>query len=100
MHVFYILFFDIKRPLNEGVDISCLTFSLFPGANISKINFAKLFLQPTWCYSKYIEALEQERILLKIQEELERKLFAGKFCSLFSGLLCCLESQVNSRGFC
>ncbi|XP_008573000.1 PREDICTED: regulator of G-protein signaling 22 [Galeopterus variegatus] len=33
--------------------------------------------QPTWCYSKYIEALEQERILLKIQDELERKLFTG-----------------------
>ncbi|XP_070078507.1 regulator of G-protein signaling 22 isoform X4 [Equus caballus] len=33
--------------------------------------------QPTWCYSKYIEALEQERILLKIQEELEKKLFAA-----------------------
>ncbi|XP_036987014.2 regulator of G-protein signaling 22 [Artibeus jamaicensis] len=33
--------------------------------------------QPSWCYSKYIEALEQERILLKIQEELEKKLFAG-----------------------
>ncbi|XP_072590306.1 regulator of G-protein signaling 22 isoform X22 [Vulpes vulpes] len=33
--------------------------------------------QPTWCYSKYIEALEQERILLKIQEELERKLFTA-----------------------
>lgn len=36
--------------------------------------------QPTWCYSKYIEALEQERILLKIQEELEKKLFTGNFC--------------------
>ncbi|KAB0371506.1 hypothetical protein FD755_016444, partial [Muntiacus reevesi] len=35
------------------------------------------FVKPTWCYSKYIEALEQERILLKIQEELERKLFAA-----------------------
>uniref|UniRef100_F7HYN6 Regulator of G-protein signaling 22 n=1 Tax=Callithrix jacchus TaxID=9483 RepID=F7HYN6_CALJA len=33
--------------------------------------------KPTWCYSKYIEALEQERILLKIQEELEKKLIAG-----------------------
>ncbi|XP_038279139.1 regulator of G-protein signaling 22 isoform X41 [Canis lupus familiaris] len=33
--------------------------------------------QPTWCYSKYIEALEQERILLKIQEELEKKLFTA-----------------------
>ncbi|XP_012578379.1 PREDICTED: regulator of G-protein signaling 22 [Condylura cristata] len=34
--------------------------------------------QPTWCYSKYIEALEQERLLLKIQEELEKRLFAGE----------------------
>ncbi|XP_037658492.1 regulator of G-protein signaling 22 isoform X4 [Choloepus didactylus] len=33
--------------------------------------------QPTWCYSKYIEALEQERILLKVQEELEKKLLTG-----------------------
>ncbi|KAK2503720.1 hypothetical protein MC885_000004 [Smutsia gigantea] len=33
--------------------------------------------QPTWCYSKYIEALEQERILLKIQEELGKKLFTA-----------------------
>ncbi|ERE60434.1 regulator of G-protein signaling 22-like protein [Cricetulus griseus] len=33
--------------------------------------------QPTWCYSKYIEALEQERILLKIQEEVERKMFTA-----------------------
>ncbi|XP_036293302.2 regulator of G-protein signaling 22 [Pipistrellus kuhlii] len=35
--------------------------------------------QPTWCYSKYIEALEQERILLKVQEEVEKKLFTGAF---------------------
>ncbi|XP_054564593.1 regulator of G-protein signaling 22 isoform X2 [Eptesicus fuscus] len=33
--------------------------------------------QPAWCYSKYIEALEQERILLKVQEEIEKKLFTG-----------------------
>ncbi|XP_021572011.1 regulator of G-protein signaling 22 [Carlito syrichta] len=33
--------------------------------------------QPTACYSKYIEALEQERILLKIQEDLEKRLFTG-----------------------
>ncbi|XP_012498982.1 PREDICTED: regulator of G-protein signaling 22 [Propithecus coquereli] len=33
--------------------------------------------QPTWCYSKYIEALEQERILLKVQEELEKRLITG-----------------------
>uniref|UniRef100_G1L0T6 Regulator of G protein signaling 22 n=1 Tax=Ailuropoda melanoleuca TaxID=9646 RepID=G1L0T6_AILME len=33
--------------------------------------------QPTWCYSKYIEALEQERVLLKIQEELEKKLYTA-----------------------
>ncbi|XP_029418639.1 regulator of G-protein signaling 22 isoform X11 [Nannospalax galili] len=41
--------------------------------------------QPTWCYSKYIEALEQERILLKIQEEMERKMLTGtgSFTNLF-----------------
>ncbi|MBZ3891211.1 Regulator of G-protein signaling 22 [Sciurus carolinensis] len=33
--------------------------------------------KPTWCYSKYLEALEQERVLLKIQEELERKMLTG-----------------------
>ncbi|KAM6214249.1 regulator of G-protein signaling 22 [Rhynchocyon petersi] len=33
--------------------------------------------QPSWCYSKYVEALEHERILLKIQEDLEKKLFTG-----------------------
>ncbi|KAL6089464.1 hypothetical protein STEG23_004494 [Scotinomys teguina] len=41
--------------------------------------------QPTWCYSKYIEALEQERLLLKIQEEMERKMFTGT--SSFTNLL-------------
>ncbi|XP_072462984.1 regulator of G-protein signaling 22 isoform X2 [Notamacropus eugenii] len=30
--------------------------------------------QPSWCYSKYIEALEQERTLLKIQEDLDKKI--------------------------
>jgi len=30
------------------------------------------FLQASWSYSKYIEALEQERILLKMQEYLEK----------------------------
>ncbi|KYO29379.1 regulator of G-protein signaling 22 isoform A [Alligator mississippiensis] len=29
--------------------------------------------QVSWSYSKYIEALEQERVLLKMQEDLERK---------------------------
>ncbi|XP_074056707.1 regulator of G-protein signaling 22 isoform X2 [Macrotis lagotis] len=32
---------------------------------------------PSWCYSKYIEALAQERTLLKIQEDLEKKLTAN-----------------------
>ncbi|XP_049709577.1 regulator of G-protein signaling 22 isoform X2 [Elephas maximus indicus] len=43
----------------------------------SLLGFQAYGRQPTWCYSKYIEALEQERILLKIQEELEKKLFTG-----------------------
>ncbi|XP_010073242.1 PREDICTED: regulator of G-protein signaling 22, partial [Pterocles gutturalis] len=32
----------------------------------------KFTLQASWSYSKYIEALEQERILLKMQEDLEK----------------------------
>uniref|UniRef100_H0UXV6 Regulator of G-protein signaling 22 n=1 Tax=Cavia porcellus TaxID=10141 RepID=H0UXV6_CAVPO len=56
--------------------------------------------QPTWCYSKYIEALEQERILLKIQEDLERKLLIGNFCFLFTELRCYLLSQINFRELC
>ncbi|NWJ01778.1 RGS22 protein, partial [Crypturellus undulatus] len=35
-------------------------------------DFFKWFLQVSWSYSKYIEALEQERILLKMQEDLEK----------------------------
>lgn len=30
------------------------------------------FLQASWTYSKYIEALEHERILIKRQEDLEK----------------------------
>lgn len=30
------------------------------------------FFQASWSYSKYIEALEQERVLLKMQEDLEK----------------------------
>ncbi|XP_043832251.1 regulator of G-protein signaling 22 [Dromiciops gliroides] len=43
--------------------------------------------QPSWCYSKYIEALEQERTLLKIQEDLEKKITMSNLAgpSLTSG---------------
>jgi len=37
-------------------------------------------LQASWSYSKYIEALEQERVLLKMQEDLEKN-----SSSLFTG---------------
>ncbi|XP_028920011.1 regulator of G-protein signaling 22 [Ornithorhynchus anatinus] len=37
--------------------------------------------QVSWCYSKYIEALEQERTLLKIQEDLEKKSVSSGFSS-------------------
>ncbi|KAL1767919.1 regulator of G-protein signaling 22 isoform X1 [Sigmodon hispidus] len=48
-----------------------------PLASESLLGLQAYGRQPTWCYSKYIEALEQERILLKIQEEMERKMFTG-----------------------
>ncbi|EHA98751.1 Regulator of G-protein signaling 22 [Heterocephalus glaber] len=56
--------------------------------------------QPTWCYSKYIEALEQERILLKIQE-LERKLLTGtpSFTHFFksSGSVMSLKKNLSTQ---
>ncbi|CAO2602509.1 Regulator of G-protein signaling 22, partial [Lemmus lemmus] len=52
-----------------------------PLASDSLLGLQAYGRQPTWCYSKYIEALEQERILLKIQEEVERKMFTGNLCA-------------------
>ncbi|XP_013368280.1 PREDICTED: regulator of G-protein signaling 22 [Chinchilla lanigera] len=57
--------------------------------------------QPTWCYSKYIEALEQERILLKIQDDLERKLLTGtpSFTHFFksSGSVMSLKKNLSAQ---
>nr|XP_056710861.1 regulator of G-protein signaling 22 [Euleptes europaea] len=39
--------------------------------------------QLSWSYSKYIEALQQERVLLKIQEDLEKKSLAP---SIYTGM--------------
>uniref|UniRef100_A0A670Z8X7 Regulator of G protein signaling 22 n=1 Tax=Pseudonaja textilis TaxID=8673 RepID=A0A670Z8X7_PSETE len=50
----------------------------------------KSLLQFFWSYSKYIEALEQERILLQIQEDLDKKSVAA---SAYSG-------QLSRKVFC
>ncbi|XP_077207926.1 regulator of G-protein signaling 22 [Paroedura picta] len=39
--------------------------------------------QVSWSYSKYVEALHQERVLLKIQEDLEKRSLAS---SLYTGI--------------
>ncbi|XP_078543085.1 regulator of G-protein signaling 22 isoform X2 [Lissotriton helveticus] len=39
----------------------------------------------SWSYSKYIEALEQERMLLKVKEDLERKTATPASSSFFHG---------------
>nr|XP_042120783.1 regulator of G-protein signaling 22 isoform X1 [Peromyscus maniculatus bairdii] len=62
-----------------------------PLASESLLGLQAYGRQPTWCYSKYIEALEQERILLKIQEEMERKMFTGNY--LFSEKHSCAEKS-------
>ncbi|XP_058031708.1 regulator of G-protein signaling 22 [Ahaetulla prasina] len=46
-------------------------------------SFSGLGREFFWSYSKYIEALEQERILLQVQEDLEKKSVAA---SAYSGL--------------
>ncbi|XP_066873299.1 regulator of G-protein signaling 22 isoform X7 [Kogia breviceps] len=61
-----------QYPSTSGCTIKTTTLLSDPGLGLQA--YGRL---PTWCYSKYIEALEQERILLKIQEELERKVFAA-----------------------
>ncbi|XP_032324119.1 regulator of G-protein signaling 22 isoform X1 [Camelus ferus] len=61
-----------QYPSTSGSAIKTATLGSDPGLGLQAYG-----RQPTWCYSKYIEALEQERILLKVQEELERKLFAA-----------------------
>uniref|UniRef100_A0A8D2L3N3 Regulator of G protein signaling 22 n=1 Tax=Varanus komodoensis TaxID=61221 RepID=A0A8D2L3N3_VARKO len=38
---------------------------------------SELALQMSWTYSKYIEALQQERVLLKIQDDLDKKSIAS-----------------------
>ncbi|XP_048214735.1 regulator of G-protein signaling 22 [Perognathus longimembris pacificus] len=58
-----------------GSTIGSATKTVFPSE--SSLGLQAYGRQPSWCYSKYIEALEQERILLKVQEELERKMFTG-----------------------
>lgn len=87
------------RSVNKGI----MRFILSPVCSWGKsgkvliIKFENYFFQPTWCYSKYIEALEQERILLKIQEEMEKKMFTGNFCLSCTELLCCRLAQTNFR---
>lgn len=87
------------RSVNKGIMrfILSLVSSWGKSGKVLIIKFENYFFQPTWCYSKYIEALEQERILLKIQEEMEKKMFTGNFCLSCTELLCCRLAQTNFR---
>ncbi|XP_074124366.1 regulator of G-protein signaling 22 isoform X2 [Sminthopsis crassicaudata] len=60
---------DASRTASGSVSGSGRISSTTAGLNMQAYN-----RQPSWCYSKYIEALEQERTLLKIQEDLEKKI--------------------------
>ncbi|NXH18364.1 RGS22 protein, partial [Bucco capensis] len=55
---------------DEEVERGQASFS--DGYGQQEANGFKWFLQASWSYSKYIEALEQERIRLKRQEDLEK----------------------------
>ncbi|XP_052643566.1 regulator of G-protein signaling 22 [Harpia harpyja] len=64
----------------EGKEVGTKVISLSNSALVDKIGVARgpasfsngYGWQASWSYSKYIEALEQERILLKMQEDLDK----------------------------
>ncbi|XP_040979152.1 regulator of G-protein signaling 22 [Aquila chrysaetos chrysaetos] len=64
----------------EGKEVGTKVISLSSSALVDKIGVARgpasfsngYGWQASWSYSKYIEALEQERILLKMQEDLDK----------------------------
>ncbi|NWR72997.1 RGS22 protein, partial [Centropus unirufus] len=53
------------------------------------------FLQASWSYSKYIEALEQEKILLKMQEDMEKN--SSSFLTGFSSSTSFLKPGNSKR---
>ncbi|KAG8524063.1 Regulator of G-protein signaling 22, partial [Galemys pyrenaicus] len=66
----------VKEGLKQYASASGSAIKTGPLGSETVLGLQPYGRQPTWCYSKYIEALEQERLLLKIQEELEKRLFA------------------------
>ncbi|XP_054841736.1 regulator of G-protein signaling 22 [Eublepharis macularius] len=74
----------IKRKKSAS---SVKTASTFDGKTKSDLSSLPSFTgygrQLSWSYSKYLEALQQERVLLKIQEDLEKKSLAS---SAFTGV--------------
>ncbi|XP_054984195.1 regulator of G-protein signaling 22 [Sorex araneus] len=64
-----------KEITRQHISISGIALKTAPLTSDTTLGLSAYGRQPTWCYSKYIEALEQEKLLLKIQEELEKKMF-------------------------
>uniref|UniRef100_A0A8C3FKI1 Regulator of G protein signaling 22 n=1 Tax=Chrysemys picta bellii TaxID=8478 RepID=A0A8C3FKI1_CHRPI len=60
----------VKKVVSLSDSISVDETSMGRGTPSSVTGYGR---QVSWSYSKYIEALEQERVLLKIQEDLEKR---------------------------
>ncbi|XP_044863874.1 regulator of G-protein signaling 22 isoform X4 [Mauremys mutica] len=71
---------QVKKVVSLSESISVDDTSLGRGTPSSVTGYGR---QVSWSYSKYIEALEQERVLLKIQDDLEKRtsLFSTGFSS-------------------
>ncbi|XP_067392029.1 regulator of G-protein signaling 22 [Emydura macquarii macquarii] len=61
---------QVKKVVSLSDSISVDEISVGRGTPSSVTGYGR---QVSWSYSKYIEALEQERVLLKIQEDLEKR---------------------------
>ncbi|XP_074981126.1 regulator of G-protein signaling 22 isoform X8 [Caretta caretta] len=61
---------QVKKVVSLSDSISADQNSVGRGRPSSVTGYGR---QVSWSYSKYIEALEQERVLLKIQEDLEKR---------------------------
>ncbi|XP_039383755.1 regulator of G-protein signaling 22 isoform X6 [Mauremys reevesii] len=71
---------QVKKVVSLSESISVDDTSMGRGTPSSVTGYGR---QVSWSYSKYIEALEQERVLLKIQDDLEKRtsLFSTGFSS-------------------
>lgn len=87
------------RPLNEGADISYLTFSLFPEANISKINFANCFCSQPGATQSTQKPQNRKGFFLKFKRNQKESCLQVSFVLCFQGCSVIFCHRLISEGF-